>query len=251
MMGRYLNLTRTHSYSLLFALPLLVLYEVGAVYIARVEGSPFRNGADVLLRNLFLMGGLKSSLAVAVAVTIVAVVLIVLERRRRKVPLRLPPFAGMVGESVLYAALLGLVVGGATDWFLDGVSGSLAVNGLTSMSLAEGIVLSLGAGLYEEILFRVALVGGFFAVFRAGGLSAKQAGLFSVVLASLIFSAFHYIGPHGDVWALPSFTFRFLAGVTFSVLFLLRGFGITAWTHALYDVFLVLTVHLMGTQSVG
>ena len=58
------------------------------------------------------------------------------------------------------------------------------------------------------------------------------------VLGALIFSAFHYIGPYGEPLELGSFTFRTVAGFLFSGLYVLRGFGITAWTHALYDVFL-------------
>ena len=46
------------------------------------------------------------------------------------------------------------------------------------------------------------------------------------------------MGPYGDHLELASFAFRAIAGVLFSGLYLLRGFGITAWTHALYDVFL-------------
>jgi hypothetical protein len=59
-------------------------------------------------------------------------------------------------------------------------------------------------------------------------------------LGALIFSAFHYIGPFGDRFTLASFTFRAVAGLLFSGLYVLRGFGITAWTHALYDVFLAI-----------
>lgn len=240
-MSRYLKLTRTHSYSLLFALPLLVLYEMGAVYIARVEGSGFRNGADVLLRTLFMIGGVETSLAVAGALIGVGTVLVVLERRRRSVPLRISPFMGMIAESAVYAGLLGLVVGTATEWMLRGFPLAVGTD-ITTMSLTEGLVLSLGAGLYEEIVFRVVLVGGLFAIFRASGVVALRAGIFAVLLASLIFSYFHYIGPYGDTLAVSSFLFRFLAGLIFSALFLVRGFGITAWTHALYDVFLVLAI---------
>jgi hypothetical protein len=64
------------------------------------------------------------------------------------------------------------------------------------------------------------------------------AGIFATAFGALIFSAFHYVGPYGDRLELPSFIFRTIAGVLFSGLYLLRGFGITAWTHALYDVFL-------------
>jgi hypothetical protein len=35
--------------------------------------------------------------------------------------------------------------------------------------------------------------------------------------------------------------FRTIGGLFFSALYVLRGFGITAWTHALYDI-LVLVV---------
>ena len=61
----------------------------------------------------------------------------------------------------------------------------------------------------------------------------------SVLVSALIFSLFHYVGPNGDNFGIPSFLFRFLAGIFFSGLYVLRGFGITAWTHALYDVYLL------------
>jgi membrane protease YdiL (CAAX protease family) len=102
-------------------------------------------------------------------------------------------------------------------------------------------MISLGAGIYEELLFRVLLVG--FLAWggrRVLGLGAGAAGALATLVGALVFSAFHYLGPYGDPLELPSFTFRALAGVAFSALYLLRGFGITAWSHALYDVFLTL-----------
>jgi membrane protease YdiL (CAAX protease family) len=240
-MSRYFSLTRTHSYSLLFALPLLVLYEIGASYISQA-GSGFRNGADVLLRTVLMLGGVSGTMALTFGLIAVALVLIVLERRRKSVPLRAAPFLGMTAESVAYALSLGFVVGAATQWILGGIPLNLAIQGLSSFSVIEGVVLSIGAGVYEELVFRVILVGGLFGIFRASGLAAGQAGVFSVLLSAIVFSAFHYIGPYGDGWTFPSFLFRFLAGVVFSVLFLLRGFGIAVWTHALYDIFLVFTL---------
>jgi membrane protease YdiL (CAAX protease family) len=56
------------------------------------------------------------------------------------------------------------------------------------------------------------------------------------VTSSLLFSAAHYVGPLGDTFAIYSFTFRFLAGMFFASLFLVRGFGIAAGTHAVYDI---------------
>jgi hypothetical protein len=144
----------------------------------------------------------------------------------------------MAAESLLYALLFGSIVGTMTTWLLGGGGVRFAAQEgpLSSLSVPEGIVLSLGAGVYEEIVFRVLLVGGLWALFRSSGIGRRKAGVFSALLAALVFSGFHYIGPYGDQWELASFLFRFLAGLAFSVLFLVRGFGITAWTHALYDV---------------
>ena len=103
------------------------------------------------------------------------------------------------------------------------------------------LMLSLGAGIYEELLFRVLLVGALAAAARALlGWRPLTAGVAATLLGAAIFSAFHYIGPYGDRLQLYSFVFRMVAGLFFSALYLARGFGITAWTHALYDVSLLL-----------
>jgi membrane protease YdiL (CAAX protease family) len=103
--------------------------------------------------------------------------------------------------------------------------------------------VALGAGIYEELLFRVLLVGGL-AVFarRVLGWRPMPAGVLAALVGAMIFSAFHYIGPYGDPFSLPTFVFRLIAGLLFSAMYLVRGFGITAWTHALYDVFLILAM---------
>jgi hypothetical protein len=239
-MHRYLHLSRTLSYSLLFAVPLLLLYEAGALWLSRDGGSGMRNGADVMLRTLLSIGGVQGTLTLTGLLLGAAAVLVWREQRRKRVPLRAGVFAGMLAESVVYALLLGVVVGTATQTLLQGMGVRLAVDAgaVGQLPLAEALVLSLGAGLYEELVFRVLLVGGLAAGLLATGLPRGRAGAIAAVVAALIFSAFHYIGPYGDPWQLPSFVFRFLAGLVFSVLFLVRGFGITAWTHALYDVFL-------------
>ena len=90
------------------------------------------------------------------------------------------------------------------------------------MSWSTRLMLSLGAGLYEELLFRVLLVS----ARRLGrvvfGFGVKGAGVFATIVGALIFSAFHYIGPFGDPFSLTSFTFRAISGVAFSALYLLQ-----------------------------
>jgi hypothetical protein len=149
----------------------------------------------------------------------------------------------MFGESALLGLLLGIVVGTLTAHFLGALplaAQSAGARTLESMGLSTRLMLALGAGLYEELLFRVLLVGGMAAGLKwIFGAPTLVAGAIAAVAGALIFSAFHYVGAYGDRWELASFTYRAIAGLVFSGLYLTRGFGITAWAHALYDVYVM------------
>jgi hypothetical protein len=242
--SHYWRVAREPRYNLTFALPLLLLYEVLAFSLSGNEFAGVRNGADVLLKRLFVtLGGRDGLIAFGVLLVGVGSWLIWKDyRRSRSIEPRI--FALMAVESVLYALAFGLVTGTLTGLLLPGLttighSSSLGIGFLADWSLPTQLVISLGAGIYEELLFRVILVSGLAWLARTvfGWNAASSAG-FAVVIGALIFSVFHYIGPYGDRLELGSFTFRAVAGVLFSSLYMLRGFGITAWTHALYDVFL-------------
>lgn len=231
----YWQLSRSPRYTILFAVPLILAYEGLAWLLEGGAASGVRNGADVLLKSLFLtLGGGRGLLLFDLLLVGIGLTLVWRDRG----PLRPAIFAGMFGEAVGLALLFGSVAGILTALLLRGPS-VLAVGGLKDLGLSTQLMLSLGAGIYEELLFRVILVSGLaWLARRAFGWIPGAASLFAVVVGALIFSAFHYIGPYGDAWQLQSFVFRFIAGLLFSGLFVLRGFGITAWTHALYDVFL-------------
>jgi hypothetical protein len=239
----YWSLARAHRYSLTFALPLLVLYELLAAALAgdpRAQGV--RNGADVLLKSGFVaVAGQHGPTIFMALVVIAAVWLIWRDRRTTAAPMQPRIFAFMLGESLLLAMLLGIVVGTITAQLLGfaGLQTALAAQATSveGMGIATRLMLSLGAGLYEELFFRVLLVA---AIAKGAqlalGWKRKNAGILAVIVGALLFSAFHYIGAYGDPLELGSFTYRAIAGVVFSALYLTRGFGITAWTHALYDV---------------
>ena len=239
----YWRATRAPRYSLTFAFPLLVAYEVLAFTLSHHALTGVRNGADVLLKSLFvLFGGRNGLLAFGVLMVGTGLALVIRDRRRSG-PLAGRVFLLMAVESVAYALAFGLVVGTLTGLLLGRVvlaSGAADVAaGPAGMGLATQLMISLGAGIYEELLFRVILVGSLaWAGRRLLGWAPAAAGIGATVIGALVFSAFHYLGPYGDRLELASFTFRAIAGVLFSGLYLLRGFGITAWTHALYDVFL-------------
>lgn len=233
----YVKASRQARYSLTFALPLLLLYEGLAWAMSQSEAVSVRNGADVLLKTVFAMlGGRTGITFFSVLLVGVGAWFVFKDRRAHPGPL-LPSYLGlMLAESVVYAALLGTVVSSLAALLLP--SGLAVVQGgsFGQLTIGTQLVVSLGAGLYEELLFRVLLVSGFLALGMWLGWKRGVAVTVALTASALIFSGFHYIGPLGDTLTLPSFTFRAIAGLVLSGLYVARGFGIVAWSHALYDV---------------
>ena len=235
--GSYWTLSRAPRYSVTFALPLVILYEVLAATLSRFAGEQMRNGADVMLRSVFVaVAGVRGPLLFVLCVIGVSIWLIARDLRRGgKLESRV--FLWMSVEAIALALIFGLVIGTVTARLLSPFS-PLAI-GPTQQHMGVGarLMLSLGAGLYEELLFRVLLVSGLLLLARRVlRWRPALANTFAVVTGALIFSAFHYVGAYGDPFRLDSFVFRAIAGVAFSALYVFRGFGITAWTHAIYDI---------------
>jgi hypothetical protein len=199
-----------------------------------------RNGADVLLKDgFYTLAGPRGPVIAGLGALALCAWAVVRDARGRRVEPRF--FALMLAESLLLAASFGVIVGGATATLLHSMGALMAAGPagepVGTLSLPTQLMLSLGAGLYEELVFRVILVSLVaYAARRVLGLGPRAAGAVAVVIGAVAFSAFHYVGPYGDQLTAHSFVFRTLAGLAFSALYLLRGFGITAWTHALYDV---------------
>jgi hypothetical protein len=243
MMRTYWQASKAPRYSLLFALPLLICYQVlAALAPPGAGGMGVRNGADVILESVFVwLAGAWGPRLFMLCLIGIGAWLISRDLRANR-DLKPAVLGGMLLESVCLSLVFGIVVGGLTAALLGAPPPPLSV-AFTAQRLDRWtmLMLSLGAGIYEELLFRVVLVGLIaWGATKLLGWRPLVAGIAATVLGALIFSAFHYIGPFGDRLDVYSFVFRTIAGLFFSALYLLRGFGITAWTHALYDVFLLL-----------
>jgi len=237
-MKHYLDATRSPWYSYLFALPLLLLYQVTAVLANLGERHAVINGADALLHNLLSAVGLRGWLGSWLAVAAVAGVLVYrADALHRGQKLRTGYFGGMLLESAIYALFFGTIVATLTALILP--FGGYLQAGMGGVHFGQKLATSLGAGLYEELFFRVLMMGGLIGGLRLYGWTEGKAVGAAVLLSSLIFSGFHYVGAYADAFTLGSFTFRFIAGVLLAALFRARGFAVVAWTHALYDVFLL------------
>ncbi len=227
----YHRATRSATYGFLSALPLFALYETMIVLVNLDAARTVRVGAGVWIKELLTMTGASGGLVLAFLVVGGGVAAYLLDRHR-SIPLRSRYFIGLIGESAVYAVGVAAVVSSL-------VGALFAAAPPSEGSLWTQLALSIGAGLYEELVFRVLLVGGLFLLFRTLLETSTQAYLLAALLGAALFSLVHYVGPLGDPFALPSFTFRFLFGLALNALFLARGFGVAAWTHALYDVLVV------------
>jgi hypothetical protein len=223
-----------------FALPLLLLYELLVAILSHGTGGGIRNGADVLLQQaVYAVAGRYEPIVFGVALLGLGTWLVVRDLKKHRGPLRFSIFAAMLAEAIVLAAAFGTVVGTITANLLHLAQAYLSVqpSRIQHSALATRIMLSLGAGIYEELLFRVIIAGALDVLGRRLlGWRPWIAGTFAVVVSATIFSACHYIGPYGDPLRLDSFVYRLIGGMVFSALYLTRGFGITAWTHALYDL---------------
>ena len=245
MSAAYWRVSRAPRYSLLFALPLLLAYQILAALEPMGPRGSLRNGADVILESLFVaLAGRWGPLVFMTCVIGAGLWLVARDMQAHSGRLRAVVFVWMLAEAAALAAMFGVVVGGLASQVTSPPAPAAVLGASQIETLRSGtrVMLSLGAGIYEELLFRVVLVTAL-AWLAEGvfGWSPTLAGGWAVLLGAIVFSAVHYLGPYGDQLTVYSFIFRMLAGLFFSALYLLRGFGITAWTHALYDVFLLVT----------
>src|SRR5437667_5373814 len=157
----YWQVSRVPRYSLLFALPLLLFYQVLALLLSHGERS-IRNGADVILQALFTAAaGAWGPPLFMVCLIGAGLWLIARDMRAHGSRLRGGVFAATLGEPIALAVIFGLVVGSVTSGVL-GMLQTLALPGGAGHEIDwwTRLMLSLGAGIYEERLFRVLLVAG-------------------------------------------------------------------------------------------
>jgi len=219
--------------SLVFVAPLLVAYEAGVLLLGP---EAVRNGADAWLRQLLDLIGFGQYFLLPVLT--VCILLGWHYTTRRPWRLSRGLLWSMAAECLPLAVCLWLLAQ-LQGIVLQAVARPVA---LSIRSIIEYTVSYLGAGIYEELLFRLILLSVVVWGFGRLGLGPRLRLVAAVLLTSLLFSVAHYVGPSGDpiewhsllFW--NSFLFRFLAGGFFCALFVYRGFGIAAGAHAAYDI---------------
>ena len=234
--------------SLLLIFPLFLLYQLAVIALPDAM-----NGADLITGRLIaVLGGSRANYLLFNALLIVAfVVLVAALRKRQQFDVRL--FVPVVLESGIYALTMGALI--CKVMSLIGISPALSIHGHGAsaaaaalpllvgpekLGLSSRLALSVGAGVHEELVFRLGMLPSLTWLFERGaGLRRALAIVGAFVISSLIFSAAHHV-IGGEPWRLGVFTYRFFCGIVFASLFQFRGLAVAVYTHALYDIYVML-----------
>jgi hypothetical protein len=243
-LGGYFRRAELPLSSLAFLLPMIVIYELGTRYVladptshgaAAVGGQ--RIIAFTMMQQFFNFFGATGHYLPALAVT---GILLTWHIARRD-PWHVEPstLIGMTIESLLLAIPL-MAMGYAAARYLPMAAPTHAPPAYAPppMSSRGMLVLSIGAGVYEELIFRLAAFTALSLLF-IDILKFPRFGsyLLIVAISSVGFAAYHYLG--AEVFNWRTFVFRSVAGAYFGAIFALRGFGLSAGCHTAYDVLIV------------
>lgn len=198
--------------SLVAIFPLLLAYEIGVLFAGTV------NGADVVTRAIYAICGGRTGYLVFHAVLALAF-LVWIRRARAWGTLTMEVVAPVALEAACYAFALGAVVRLILDRWLG-------------LGAADTVVSALGAGVHEELVFRLGLMSALVAVIGRG----RGALLFALAGSAALFALAHHIGPHGEPLTLHAVAFRTLAGAAFGAIYWYRSLAHAVYAHVLYDL---------------
>lgn len=238
----YIERTRSLPVNLLFLMPFLLMYQVAIT----LTQSPVDNAAAAWLRALWATLGPRGSMLVTLGIALGLGVVVWI--RARDATRDRGIYGGMLLEGLCYGALLGTVANLlATRLPMGRVVALSALNG-EAAGVLEGMKVSfrdmglaIGAGIFEELVFRGVLLAGLYALLRhAIGTDRVTAGLVGVLVSAYVFSDYHHWGSTGEPYDAHVFAFRFHAGILLGAVYLYRGLGIAAFAHGFYDVLVML-----------
>ncbi|HEY4014045.1 MAG TPA: CPBP family glutamic-type intramembrane protease [Polyangiaceae bacterium] len=218
---------------LALTLPVFLTYQLGVVFLH------VRNAADLVTAHLLELarGDRLTYFGLTAAIGVAMVAFFAVAGRGQA--LRAGKLLQIAVEGAVYAVVMGI----GTSWVVGKMFAGRSAIG--SEGPLAGVVMSLGAGFYEELAFRavlfglgakllVALLGGR----RTGGRAIAITVIWAVACAA-VFSGMHYVGPLGDAFDARSFAARMVLGLALTTVYAARGFAAAVWTHALYDVWVL------------
>jgi hypothetical protein len=248
----YLDRTSRPVYSLCFLLGFILLYEVGTFLIQpealqqTLVQPRTRVVAFIWIQNLLEYIGFSGRMTWIAAPMVVIVILLALQATSRQPwKVQIADFIPMTLECIVMSVpliVLSLLLNRQEP--VPPPAACIALQSAASgHDLWMNLVTGIGAGIYEELVFRLILIGLLMVVFQdLLNLEKGPAILLSVLISAVLFSVHHHVFiingrlGTGEYFAVSKFAFRLLAGIYFAGIFAIRGYGVTAGTHAFYDI---------------
>ena len=236
LQGTYQTETLRPIVSLVFIVPILLVYELACIGF---DQSTIRTGVDEWLHRFLSTMGIGP--VIVLPILTAGVLLFLHHRNHDNWQMHPKTFLMMLVES----AGLGMILFFAARAYhlfaydLQQTSAvACSIEGGVNGNWLGNTFGYFGAGIYEELIFRLLLLPGLIVLFSKWFTQKRNAVLLGVLVISLLFAISHYniINPAGTSFELSSFVFRFLASVLFCVVFIYRGFGVVVGTHVAYDV---------------
>jgi len=235
----YWSSTRRPLPSLALVAPVVLAYEGGVVWLGGISPHTIRTGADAWMRRSLAGVGLTDHWFLPLALLMILLGWQAVRPR----DWRFSPMivAGMLVESLFLAVCL-VGVSRLVDLGFTLLERSGPPIRLLQLADDSGrkemarLIGFLGAGVYEEALFRLLLVPLFYYALRMLLTPQVLASALAVTGSALLFSLAHHAGDPGESFTWFAFVFRWLAGVFFAWVFILRGFGIAVGAHTAYDI---------------
>jgi hypothetical protein len=238
-MSEYIRATRHPFTCLLFILPLLLTYEIGAVTLAGSGSEGIRNGADAWARTQLAGYGITFAWTAPILLVTFLMFRCIWEWKERPKQ----PFAACFGMFIESAVLSVAIWALSRNFYPLLEQAGIPLNQIQFKPLASSQVIQfLGAGIYEEVLFRVGLFGLMYLLVRLTLMPKLFAVLIAAVGAAIVFSAAHHWGDHGEPMNTAKFLFRSAAGLVFTTIYVTRGLGIAVGAHAGYNVLVGVSV---------
>ncbi len=230
----YWSRTRQPLPCLAFLAVPLLFYEAGTAWCGGAADGSVRTGADFWMRVGLQQAGFSTAWLLPVG--LVGGLLAWHAWGRFSWRLSYDTLLGMLAESLIFACCL-IIIGQLQELAFRGCALVACDAGAFAESAGLARVVSfVGAGVYEEMLFRLCLLPLAFGGLCWLRVRRRVAMATAICLTSLAFAGAHYVGPAADAFLWFSFVFRFGAGLYFAALFWLRGIGIAAGCHIAYDL---------------
>ncbi len=230
----YSSETRKPLVCLAFVLPLLLFYEVSMIF----HPDAVRSGVDRLIESLLMPLG---TVSVGVLPLVSAGALLFWHHRLDQPGhFHFRTLFWLTLESIALALILFLASDAFMLYFDNQRPQPLA--GLTKIfsdSQQYGKLLTcLGAGIHEEIAFRLLMFAPLLHCLRRVIERELTALLIAATIVSILFAMAHcdVVNPEGFPFQTSTFLFRFLASIFLCILFRFRGIAIAIGVHAVFDI---------------